>query len=240
MTSSPHILIVEDDKDIAALAGRYLKVNGCRVTHALDGREMDRVLIDGRIDLVVLDLMLPGEDGLSLCRRLRASSTVPVIMLTARAEEIDRILGLEMGADDYLAKPFNPRELLARIRAVLRRAQGLRPTNASTARALLFAGWRVDLSMRRLTNPEGARVTLTGAEFDLLRVFCEHPGRVLSRDQLIDLTQGRAAGAFERSIDVLVSRIRQKIEADARDPEMIKTIRSGGYLFTPEVAESSE
>jgi len=181
-------------------------------------------------------VMLPGEDGLSLCRRIRAGSQVPIIMLTARGEDIDRILGLEMGADDYLAKPFNPRELLARINAVLRRqAAAQTASSINGATTLAFQGWRMDFRLRELRNPAGARVAMTGAEFDLLRAFCERPGRVLSRDSLLDLTQGRNAGSFERSIDVLVSRIRRKIEPDPHDATMIKTVRSGGYMFTPAV-----
>jgi two-component system OmpR family response regulator len=239
VSTTPHILIVEDDREISTLVARYLRGNDCRVSIAGDGREMDRLLADSRVDLIVLDLMLPGEDGLSICRRLRASSGMPILMLTAKSEEIDRIVGLEIGADDYLAKPFNPRELLARIRAILRRgaaAQGSREDEGVRRHA--FAGFVLDAGLRQLLNPEGAQVALTGAEFDLLHAMCLRPGRVLSRDQLLDLTQGRAPGPFERSIDVLVSRIRQKIERDPRNPEMIKTIRSGGYLFTPEVVST--
>ena len=235
--ASPHILIVEDDREIANLVARYLRGNACRVTLAGDGTEMDRALADGRVDLIVLDLMLPGEDGLSLCRRLRASSAIPILMLTAKAEEIDRIVGLEIGADDYLAKPFNPRVLLARIRAVLRRT-GNEVAEEEGARRMHFVGWTLDVSLRQVLSAEGARISITGAEFDLLHALCLRPGRVLSRDQLLDLTQGRSAGPFERSIDVLVSRIRQKIERDSRNPEIIRTIRSGGYLFTPEVTRS--
>jgi two-component system OmpR family response regulator len=236
MAPTPHILVVEDDREISALVARYLRANECRVSVAGDGREMDRVLAESRIDLIVLDLMLPGEDGLSLCRRLRAASAVPIVMLTAKSEEIDRIIGLEMGADDYLPKPFNPRELLARIRAVLRRRTTEPVSSARPAgHVMSFAGWQIHLSLRELFSPAGAKVTITGAEFDLLHAFCERPGRVLSRDQLLDLTQGRVAGAYERSIDVLVSRLRHKIERDPREPEFIKTIRSGGYLFTPPV-----
>ncbi len=197
---------------------------------------MVRAMTDHRVDLLILDVMLPGEDGLSLCRKVRTESQTPIIMLTARGEDVDRILGLEMGADDYLAKPFNPRELLARINAVLRRqaaAQTVSATNGATA--LTFLGWRIDFRLRELRNPAGARVAMTSAEFDLLRTFCERPGRVLSRDSLLDLTQGRGAGSFERSIDVLVSRIRRKIEPDPQEATMIKTVRSGGYMFTPEV-----
>jgi two-component system OmpR family response regulator len=239
MANTPHILVVEDDREISALVAKYLRANECRVSVAGDGREMDRVLAESRIDLIVLDLMLPGEDGLSLCRRLRAASSVPIVMLTAKSEEIDRIVGLEMGADDYLPKPFNPRELLARIRAVLRRRTSEPVSVSGPARqTVFFAGWQVNLTLRELLSPAGAKVAITGAEFDLLHAFCERPGRVLSRDQLLDLTQGRIAGPYERSIDVLVSRLRQKIERDPREPEFIKTIRSGGYVFTPQVERS--
>ena len=234
--ATPNILVVEDDRETRTLIAKYLRTNSCNVTTANDGREMARLMTDHRVDLLILDVMLPGEDGLSLCRKVRAESQTPIIMLTARGEDVDRILGLEMGADDYLAKPFNPRELLARINAVLRRhatAQTASAINGATA--LTFLGWRIDFRLRELRNPEGARVAMTSAEFDLLRTFCERPGRVLSRDSLLDLTQGRNAGSFERSIDVLVSRIRRKIEPDPQDATMIKTVRSGGYMFTPAV-----
>ena len=235
MNRSPHVLLVEDDREISTLTSRFLRTNDIRVSTAGDGRALDRALGNNRIDLVVLDLMLPGEDGLSICRRLRSSSDLPVIMVTAKGEEIDRIVGLEMGADDYLVKPFNPRELLARIRAVLRRGGGRLAAAVPATSILAFDGWRLDPYRRTLTNPEGARVALTGAELDLLLVFCERPRRVLSRDLLIDLTKGRAAAPFERSIDVLVSRLRQKMEPDPREPLLIRTIRSGGYMFSPEV-----
>jgi two-component system OmpR family response regulator len=236
MANPPHILVVEDDRETRTLIAKYLRANSCNVTVAADGREMDKALADNRIDLMILDVMLPGEDGLSLCRRVRAGSQVPIIMLTARGEDVDRILGLEMGADDYLPKPFNPRELLARINAVLRRqSNALNASATPDATALAFQGWRMDFRLRELRNPEGARVAMTSAEFDLLRAFVERPGRVLSRDSLLDLTQGRNAGSFERSIDVLVSRIRRKIEADPQDAQLIKTVRSGGYMFTPDV-----
>jgi len=234
--AAPNILVVEDDRETRTLIAKYLGANGCNVMTATDGQAMVRTMSDHRIDLLILDVMLPGEDGLSLCRKVRAESQTPIIMLTARGEDVDRILGLEMGADDYLAKPFNPRELLARINAVLRRqtaAQHVSATNAATA--LTFLGWRIDFRLRELRNPAGARVAMTGAEFDLLRTFCERPGRVLSRESLLDFTQGRNAGSFERSIDVLVSRIRRKIEPDPQDATMIKTVRSGGYMFTPNV-----
>ena len=234
--SSPNILVVEDDRETRALIAKYLRGNACNVTTATDGREMTRALAEHRVDLVILDVMLPGEDGLSLCRKLRAESQIPIIMLTARGEDVDRILGLEMGADDYLAKPFNPRELLARINAVLRRhAMALTASSTEGASALHFLGWRIDFRLRELRSPDGARVAMTSAEFDLLRVFCERPGRVLSRDSLLDLTQGRNAGSFERSIDVLVSRIRRKIEPNPDEASVIKTVRSGGYMFTPQI-----
>lgn len=239
MPDSPHILVVEDDVEISHLVGRYLRENDCRVSLAADGLEMDRTISTSRVDLVVLDLMLPGEDGLSLCRRLRMTSRLPVVMLTAKGEEIDRIIGIEMGADDYISKPFNPRELLARIRAVLRRTSlaGLSAGDTGS-RFMTFQNWQLDCVARTLNNPAGSQVTLTSAEFDLLQAMCERAGRTLSRDQLIDITQGRAAGAFERSIDVLISRVRRKIERDPHRPELIKTVRSGGYLFTPVVERS--
>jgi two-component system, OmpR family, response regulator len=233
---SPNILVVEDDRETRTLIAKYLRTNACNVATAADGREMARAITDRRVDLLILDVMLPGEDGLSLCRKVRAQSQTPIIMLTARGEDVDRILGLEMGADDYLPKPFNPRELLARINAVLRRqAAAQTASSVEGAKALTFRGWRIDSQLRELRNPEDARVALTSAEFDLLWTFCERPGRVLSRESLLDLTQGRNAGSFERSIDVLVSRIRRKIEPDPQEATMIKTVRSGGYMFTPRV-----
>lgn len=235
VNASVHVLIVEDDREISALVARYLSQNGMRTATARDGRDMDRALRDGRFDLIVLDLNLPGEDGLSICRRLRQTMTMPIVMLTARSEDVDKIIGLEMGADDYLGKPFNPRELLARIRAVLRRQGAGQADPSEQPGCFVFQGWTLNANNRELTNPGHVRVAVTGAEFDLLRVFCERPGRVLSRDVLLDLTQGRTAAPFERSIDILISRLRQKIEREPRDPELIKTIRSGGYLFTPAV-----
>ena len=234
MDSSPHVLVVDDDREIRDLVAKFLTRHGCRVTTVADGKEMRLALADRRIDLVVLDLMLPGEDGLSLCRRLRAESDLPVIMLTAMREDIDRILGLEIGADDYLPKPFNPRELLARIRAVLRRTGRVTPRGAQNA-TLRFAGWRLEPGARRLVGPDGREAELTGGEFDLLLAFAERPGRVLSRDQLLDLTRGREAAPFDRSVDSQVSRLRRKIEPDPGRPALIKTVRSGGYVFTPVV-----
>ena len=236
MAKLPHILVVEDDGEISALVARYLRANDCRVMVAGNGRQIGDLMQNNRIDLIVLDLMLPGENGLSICKRLRMTTQVPIIMLTAKSDEVDRILGLESGADDYLPKPFNPRELLARIRAVLRRSTiNVGSPTESGARVLTFLGWRIDRGLRELNSPANARVALTDAEFALLQAFCERPGRILSRDQLLDLTQGRSAGLFDRSIDILVSRLRRKIEADPHQPSIIKTVRFGGYLFTPTV-----
>ncbi|HEV7371451.1 response regulator [Arenibaculum sp.] len=237
MDRQPHLLIVDDDREILSLVSSFLSRHGYRVSTARDGVSMMRVLDEARIDLVVLDLMLPGEDGLSLCRRLRATRQTPIVMLTAMGEETDRIIGLEMGADDYLAKPFSPRELLARIKAVLRRAGGGSGGTAEPAgRVLEFEGWRLDLARRELRAPGDVLVQLSAGEYELLVAFAEHPRRVLSRDRLLDLARGRAAAPFDRSIDVQVSRLRRKIEPDPKDPVMIKTVRSGGYVFTPEVS----
>jgi two-component system, OmpR family, response regulator len=242
MTEQPHILVVDDDREIRDLVTRYLSKHGLRARAAADGREMRQALDDWSIDLIVLDLMLPGEDGLSLCRRLRVNSKIPVIMLTAMGEETDRIVGLEMGADDYVAKPFNPRELLARIKAVLRRTEGEkagRPENDDRRRTCSFAGWCLDLDRRELISPQGVLVTLSAGEYDLLAAFVARPQRVLSRDQLLDLARGREAQPFDRAIDVQVSRLRRKIEADPGNPRLIKTVRSGGYIFTPPVEMGS-
>jgi len=240
MERSEHILVVDDDREIRDLLGRFLKKHGLRVSTAADGREMLRHLQDGAIDLVVLDVMMPGVDGLTLTRNLRADNNrVPIIMLTAMGEDTDRIVGLEMGADDYLAKPFNPRELLARIKAVLRRFEGGGPASAPPAGdeqgLLRFAGWTLDLRARELTAPTGEPVAMSGGEFELLSVFVTHPGRVLSRDQLLDMARGREAQPFDRAIDVQVSRLRKKIEPDPKAPALIKTVRGGGYMFTPKV-----
>jgi two-component system OmpR family response regulator len=239
MERVPHILIVEDDTAIARMTAKFLTENGLRVTTASDGSAMERSLGGGAFDLILLDLMLPGAvDGIALCRQVRAQSQIPIIMLTARSEEVDRILGLEIGADDYVTKPFSSRELLARIRAVLRRKiERFDPAPKIKNGSLTFAGWCLDRATRQLRNPDGLRVALTGAEFDLLLALCEHPRRVLNRDQLLDLTQGRASGPFDRSVDTLVSRIRQKIENDPKDPAIIRTVRLGGYFFAPEVQQ---
>lgn len=239
MEHTDHILIVDDDRGIRELLASYLEKNGVHASVAANGREMRAALERGVPDLIVLDLMLPGEDGLVLCRELRSSKyrTVPVLMLTARSEEADRILGLEMGADDYLPKPFAVRELLARIRAVLRRARMLPMNMQVTERAQLlgFGDWRLDTSARHLLDPEGTMVALSGAEYRLLRVFLDHPQRVLTRDQLLNLTQGRQTDPFDRSIDLLVSRLRQRLNDTAREPRYIKTMRSEGYVFSAAV-----
>jgi len=241
MDRTPHLLVVDDDREIRSLVAQFLTKHGFRVTGVKDGAEMMRTLDGARVDLIVLDLMLPGEDGLSLCRRLRATpqtAQTPVIMLTAMGEETDRIVGLEMGADDYLAKPFSPRELLARIKAVLRRASAPPVAGAPAAAGtmLRFEGWSLDLTKRELRSPDGVLVQLSAGEYDLLVAFVEHPQRVLTRDQLLDLARGRSAVPFDRSIDVQVSRLRRKIEPDPAEPTLIKTVRGGGYLFTPTVS----
>jgi two-component system, OmpR family, response regulator len=238
MDAPDHILIVDDDAEIRSLLSQYLVKNGMRVTAVPDGRAMWPALDAGRVDLVVLDLMLPGDDGLTLCRNLRAkSSDVPVIMLTARGEETDRIVGLEMGADDYLAKPFSARELLARIKAILRRArslpENLRPDDAKRIR---FANWVLDTIERQLVSADGVVTPLSGAEYRLLRIFLSHPNRVLNRDQLVDLTQGKEADPLDRSIDVQVSRLRHRLGDDPREPRLIKTVRGEGYVLAVAVA----
>lgn len=235
MRESPHILIVDDDREIRNLLADFLGQRGYRVDVAADGRAMFKLLEVGRFELIVLDVMLPGEDGLSLCRRLRAESNLPVILLTALAEETDRVIGLEMGADDYVVKPFSPRELHARIKAVLRRAQALPLDHEDPGPGRAFDGWRLNVVRREVRNPEGVLLPLTAGEFELLLAFVDHPQRVLSRDQLLDLTKGRSAAAFDRSIDVQLSRLRRKIEEDPNEPTLIKTVRGGGYLFAPTV-----
>lgn len=237
------ILIVDDDKDIRDLLTRFLSKHGLQVRAAGDGVAMMAALEEQPAHLIVLDLMMPGEDGLSLTRRLRGNGNqTPIIMLTAMGEDADRIVGLEMGADDYLPKPFNPRELLARIKAVLRRTQEIAasPTDTQTpvthSHRVQFLGWTLDLASRDLLRSDGVMVALSAGEFDLLQVFVEHPRRVLSRDQLLDLARGRMAIPFDRSIDIQVSRLRRKLGDDAKDPQLIKTVRGGGYLFTPTVS----
>jgi two-component system, OmpR family, response regulator len=238
METPAHILVVDDDRDINTLLSEYLEKNGYKALSAGDGKAMWKALDENRVDLIVLDLNLPGEDGLTLCRNLRTRSNIPVIMLTARGEPLDRILGLEMGADDYLPKPFEPRELFARIRSVLRRTQSLPPSmQDAEPQQMRFAGWMMDFTARHLINPEGVVVALSGAEFRLLKIFLEHANRVLSRDQLLNLTQGRDADPFDRSIDLQISRLRQKLGEDARSPQIIKTVRNEGYVLATLVAK---
>src|ERR1700758_5082926 len=228
----PNILVVEDDRETRALIAKYLRSHACNVSTATDGREMARTMTDHRVDLVILDVMLPGEDGLSLCRKLRAESQVPIIMLTARGEDVDRIVGLELGADDYLAKPFNPRELLGRIRAVLRRsAHAPRDPSPDSVRGFSFGGWRLDTVTRTLSSSEGRETALSGAEYRLLAVLLAAGNRVLTRAQLTELLRGRDADPFDRSIDVRVSRLRQILGDDARAPQIIKTVYGEGYVI---------
>lgn len=227
------ILVVEDDPEIGALVARYLGENGFHVAVAQDGAAMDRHLAASQPDLIVLDVNLPDENGFDICVRLRRTQAPPIVMLTSRGEDMDRILGLELGADDYLTKPFNPRELLARIKAVLRRSRPDTPT-PDAEKAYEFLGFQMHIDGRRLTDPAGVRIILTGSEFEILRTLVENAGRVLSREQL----RAKAAllpGALDRSIDIIVSRLRQKIERDARTPDIIQTVRSIGYVFAPGV-----
>jgi two-component system OmpR family response regulator len=239
MDPTDHVLIVDDDREILTLIAAFLEKHGIQASTAANGRQMRAVLEQGPVDLIILDRMLPGEDGLVLCRELRAGKwrAVPVLMLTALDDETERIIGLEMGADDYLAKPFAVRELLARVRAVLRRTRmlppNLQPTEA--VQMLGFGDWQLDTSARHLLDASGAMVALSGAEYRLLRVFLDHPQRVLTRDQLLNLTQGRDADLYDRSIDLLVSRLRQRLRDDAREPRYIKTLRSEGYVFSASV-----
>lgn len=230
------IAVVEDDMEIGELVGDLLTREGFEVARCSDATDLDRVLARRRIDLVLLDLMLPGEDGLSICRRLQAGPVpIPVIMVTAKGDDIDRILGLEFGADDYLAKPFNPRELVARVRAVLRRTRDAHRPRTLAGRRYRFAGWALDAGPRELLDPLGRIVELTGGEFELLVALLDHPQRVLTRDQLLDWTRGRDAGPYDRTIDVQLSRLRRKLEDDPKSPAIIKTVRGGGYLFAPHV-----
>jgi two-component system, OmpR family, response regulator len=226
-------LIVDDDEEIRDLLSRYLKQHGYDVNAVANGDEMRRALESGEPDIIILDLMLPGDSGLTLCRDLRARSETPIIMLTARGDEMDRIVGLEMGADDYLPKPFNPRELLARMKVILRRARSMPKGHIpEQARFISFASWRLDTVERQLISREGVVVALSASEYRLLRVFLDYPNRVLSRDQLMDQMHGRQGEAFDRSIDVQISRLRQRLGDDAREPTLIKTVRQEGYIFS--------
>ena len=238
MQGGAHILIVDDHREIRDLVSRALTKEGFRVSSAADGRAMHKVLANSRIDLILLDLMLPGEDGLSLCRALRGESNIPIIMLTAKGDEVDRVIGLELGADDYLPKPFGSRELIARIKAVLRRSRdkAAEPNTDHRPKRYHFDRWQLDTGARELLRDDGVTVPLSTGEYDLLIALVERPQRVLSRDQLLDLARGRAANALDRSIDTQVSRLRRKLEVDHTDPKIIKTVWGGGYMFTPAVS----
>ncbi len=236
MSDNGHILVVDDQKEICDVVQEYLTGEGYRVSTAHDGTGMRRVLGQHHVDLVILDLMLPGEDGLTLARSLRNESGIGIIILTGRGETVDRIIGLEMGADDYLPKPFHLRELLARVKSVLRRVQSRVGEPGQPVRTnARFAGWSLDLSSRELLSPAGQQVRLTTGEFDLLAAFVNNPNQVLSRDRLLDLARNREAGPFDRTIDVQVGRLRRKLEDDPQNPSLIKTVRGSGYIFTPTV-----
>lgn len=231
-----HILVVDDHIEIRDLVSRALLKDGFRVSTAADGNAMRQALVNNEIDLIVLDLMMPGDDGLTLCREVRSRSDIPIIMLTARSDEIDKVVGLELGADDYLGKPFGSRELVARIRAVLRRkTPGGQQEPAPQPRIYAFERWKLDVDARELIGDDGVSVALSTGEYDLLMAFAEHPRRVLNRDQLLDLARGRQANLFDRSIDTQVSRLRRKLELNQADPRIIKTVWGGGYLFAADV-----
>ncbi len=236
-SGSAQILIVEDDPEIGRLLALTMQENGMIPTVVEDGHVMQALLRKNAYDLIILDVMLPGEDGISLCRKIRSEKTIPIILLTALGEEIDRIVGLEVGADDYVTKPFSPREVVARVRSLLRRASyGLVETNSQ--RKLRFDGWQIDPLRRQLHDPSNARVALTTTEFDLLLAFCRNPGRVITREELLSLTHSGLAGPIERSVDVHISRLRQKIERDPKEPTLLQTVRLGGYTFTAMVDEA--
>jgi two-component system, OmpR family, response regulator len=233
MDSISRVAVVEDDPEISRTMTDCMIDHGFEVATARTGRDLDRVMSGGKIDCVLLDVGLPGEDGLSICRRLRGKSSVPIIMVTGHCSDTDRIVGLELGADDYLSKPFNPRELVARVRAVIRRAAVTEPAQTQAPQTLAFEGWRLDIARRQLFTPNGAPRSLTSGEFSILSIFCQNSRKVLSRDDLLDLLHGRAAAVFDRSVDVQISRLRRKIETNLKDPSFIKTVRYGGYFFTP-------
>jgi two-component system OmpR family response regulator len=231
--ASPHILVVEDDRLIRKGLVRLISDNGMRATEAANGSELKHAMQTHHFDLVLLDVMLPGDNGFVLGRQLREHSNVSIIHVTARTSDNDKLLGFETGADDYVVKPFNPTELLARIKAVLRRAAALPGGQTRDGQAVYrFDGWRFDIRARELISPKGVRVELSAAEFDLLQVFVEHPQIVLSREQLLDQARGRSPGIFDRGVDVLISRLRRKIEDNAQTPRMIKTVRGSGYILT--------
>jgi two-component system, OmpR family, response regulator len=231
---APHILAIDDDPAMRQLIADYLGENDVRVTTVATGEEMSRVLAEQAIDAIVLDLRLAGEDGMDLAKKVRAESTIPIIMVTGKKEEADRVMGLELGADDYITKPFSPRELLARVRAVLRRykiLQDVLPARDEKRRAYRFGGWELNLRTRRLTSPQGERIELTNGEFSLLQAFCAAPRRILSRDQLLELSRLNRAEVYDRSIDVQILRLRRKIEPNPSDPQYIKTERGAGYML---------
>ncbi|HVJ53316.1 MAG TPA: response regulator [Aliidongia sp.] len=235
MRATDHILIVDDHEDICEMVRSYLTDEGFKVSTAHDGASMRKVMAQAQIDLVLLDLMLPGEDGLSLARALRSDSNVGIIILTGRGETLDRIIGLEMGADDYLPKPFHLRELLARVKSVLRRASAGDIKSSDRPAVAQFHGWKLDLASRELFSPSGEEVRLTTGEFDLLAAFVANANQVLTRDRLLDLARNREAGPFDRTIDVQVGRLRRKLEDDPQNPNLIKTVRGTGYIFTAAV-----
>ncbi|MGE1093291.1 response regulator [Pseudomonas zeae] len=242
---SPHgsvtvsrLLFVDDDVEILALLKKFFVQHAYEVDVAPHGEAMWAAIAQNRPDTIILDLMMPGESGLSLCQKVHTQLGIPIIMLTAMAELSDRIVGLELGADDYLTKPFAPQELLARVRALQRRASEQRHPVEPSRPVIGFAGWHLDITCRELRSPENVMIPLSGGEFDLLVVFLDHPQRILTREQLIDLTHGHGHDAFDRSIDVQVSRLRRKIEPDSKRPDLIRTVRNGGYLFTAKVSRS--
>lgn len=239
MAGLPHLLVVDDDPEIRGLVSQFLEPHGFRVSTAADGNAMRQIMANGQFDLIILDLMLPGDDGLVLCRELRSTSRVPVIFLTAAGGETDRVVGLEMGADDYLSKPFSTRELLARVRAVLRRtaSPSAEENPEPYGNVFMFTGWSLDTGRRQLRSPDGVLVELSGGEYELLLCFLKSPHIVLTRDQLLDCTRGRMAGPFDRAIDVQVGRLRRKIEVDPKNPDLIKTVRGGGYVLASQVAK---
>ena len=235
MSDAQHIAILDDDPEIRSLLEQNLRGAGFEVSTASNGRDLKTILEHQTIDLIVLDLMLPGEDGLTICRELRAESNIPIIMLTAMTHEADRIIGLEMGADDYLTKPFSPRELVARIKATLRRQGMVTTQSEDRRRTAVFEGWKLDVVRRELRDPDDVLVDLTSGEFDLLAALIERPNRLMTRDLLLDITKGRQADVFDRSIDITIWRLRQKIEEDPKNPQFIKTVRGKGYIFSAEI-----
>ncbi len=237
-TQSPHILIIDDERDIRRPLAKYLGERGYRVSVAENGREMDKILSKASIDLVVLDVMMPGEDGFSICKRLQATTRIPIILLTALKDDTDRIVGLELGADDYVSKPFNPRELKARIKTVLRRTLMLPPRSERLNGKVNFDHWRFDLSQKQIVGPRNLVVPLSSGEHALLMALIEHAGTVLTRDQLMDLTRGVSAPVFDRRIDNQISRLRRKLENDAKKPTIIQTKWGGGYVFAAELVWS--